>query len=114
MSDEAWTRASRAVEDLDAAALAEAIQSSAKFDINRAGYRGWSLLNKALDSEVIIHQESGAAGVAATPVSVLLVQSGADPFQRHPEGWTSIDLAIRLRHTRFLDALKRMGLYNQN
>jgi ankyrin repeat protein len=103
--DPAWKRAHRAVEELDAVELEAALSAAPDLDINGDAYKGYTLLLYALDAEVSIHQESGVQGPTPAPVSLVLLQHGADPHQPHPEGWTAIDYATRRNHIAFLNGL---------
>ena len=104
--DPTWKRLHLAVEDLDATELNRLLTIEADFDVNVSGYEGWTLLAYAIDAEVTIHQESGAPGPPPAPVSLLLVAHGADPHNRHPEGWSCIEFAQRRGHVVFLQGIQ--------
>lgn len=105
--DPHWKRAHLAVENLDPDELVSALRHAPDLDVNVPGFGGWTLLNYAIDSEVSVPQGLGQAEPYPAVVSLVLLNAGADPLQRHPEGWTSVDLAVRLSHSEFLRALGR-------
>jgi hypothetical protein len=96
----------RAVSELDEPEVRRLLKTYEGADLNVSVFHGFTLLDYALDSEVVIHQESGMPGPAPATVSLLLVSSGADPYRVHRDETSSVDFARELRHMRFLEAIE--------
>lgn len=94
-----------AIENLDADKLEHLLSVNPSIDVNVQRFAGWTLLNGAIDAEVDVHENMGWTGLPQPVVSLLLIAYGADPTQKHRDGWDSIDLARKLKHILFLRAL---------
>jgi hypothetical protein len=95
-----------AVSELDEPELQRLLKTHEGVDLNVSVYKGQTLLDYAIDSEVHIFQESGMPGPAPATVSLVLVSAGADPHQVHRDETSSLDFARELRHVRFVEAIE--------